>query len=157
MVMLSLMLYISLQRLQVMHAFIFQEEFEKLYAENNLLKTENNILKQQLQRKGSDAKSLSRETGLSKTPDTNGLLLLTKKLQDAQRLYEKVKTELSRTKEVCKCKIVLTAVNFIFLSLIKTYMYLFSCSSLQSEIEVCKRTFLDIIVITLLQICCVNE
>ncbi|XP_069129850.1 ORC ubiquitin ligase 1-like isoform X2 [Argopecten irradians] len=77
----------------------YEEEFERLNAENNLLKTENNVLKQQLQRKGPDGKVSSRDVGIPKTADTNGLLLLTKKLQDAQRLYEKVKGELARTKE----------------------------------------------------------
>ena len=71
-----------------------------MYAEIKLLKTENDIVKQQLQKyKGAgDAKT----TGYSQTKaqETDGLLLLTKKLQDAQRLYEKVKGELSKTKEV---------------------------------------------------------
>ncbi|XP_033742017.1 uncharacterized protein LOC117328676 isoform X2 [Pecten maximus] len=77
----------------------YEEEFERLNAENNLLKTENSVMKQQLQKKGPDSKGSSRDIGLPKATDTNGLLLLTKKLQDAQRLYEKVKTELARTKE----------------------------------------------------------
>ncbi|XP_021365604.1 uncharacterized protein LOC110458283 isoform X2 [Mizuhopecten yessoensis] len=77
----------------------YEEEFERLTAENNLIKTENNVLKQQLQKKGPDGKFSSKDIGVPKTADTNGLLLLTKKLQDAQKLYEKVKNELARTKE----------------------------------------------------------
>ncbi|XP_060084286.1 serine-rich adhesin for platelets-like [Ylistrum balloti] len=77
----------------------YEEEFERLNAENNLLKTEVSVLKQQLQKRGPDGKTSSKDIGLPKTADTNGLLLLTKKLQDAQRLYEKVKIELAKTKE----------------------------------------------------------
>ena len=67
-------------------------------SEIQLLKTENQILKQQVKRDGSqDRPGSYSDQG---TRDTNGLLALTKKLQDATKLYEKMKGELSQLKQV---------------------------------------------------------
>ena len=70
-----------------------------MQSEIQLLKTENQILKQQAKRDGSqEGRSSSHvEQG---TRDANGLLALTKKLQDATKLYEKVKGELTHLKQV---------------------------------------------------------
>ena len=78
--------------------FLLQDEFERMQSEIQLLKTENQILKQQVKRDGSqDRPGSHNEQG---TRDTNALLALTKKLQDATKLYEKVKGELSHLKQV---------------------------------------------------------
>ena len=68
-------------------------------SEIQLLKTENQILKQQAKRDGTlqDRPGSYSDPG---TRDTNGLLALTKKLQDATKLYEKMKGELSQLKQV---------------------------------------------------------
>lgn len=69
-----------------------------MHSEIQLLKTENQILKQQARRDGSQERAgISSDQGIR---DTNGLLALTKKLQDATKLYEKVKGELSHLKQV---------------------------------------------------------
>ena len=69
-----------------------------MQSEIQLLKTENQILKQQTRRDGSQDRPGSHNDHGSR--DTNGLLALTKKLQDATKLYEKVKAELSNLKQV---------------------------------------------------------
>ncbi|KAK3100788.1 hypothetical protein FSP39_025363 [Pinctada imbricata] len=76
----------------------YEEEFERLSNEVNLLKTENEVLQQQLQRSGGSSQSrIAPQT--SKQSEANGVLVLNKKLQDAQKLYEKVKSELSKVKQ----------------------------------------------------------
>ncbi|KAK3611409.1 hypothetical protein CHS0354_034856 [Potamilus streckersoni] len=78
----------------------YENELERLQTEIHLLKTENQILKQQNPDvAGSSKSSASKgEKSVTKTQDTVGLLLLTKKLQDAAKISEKVKAELSRVK-----------------------------------------------------------
>lgn len=76
----------------------FQEEFERLSGEVQLLRTENEVLQQQVQ-KNSGTKQLGPKEE-SKYSDSSGVLVLNKKLQDAQKIYEKVKSELSRVKQV---------------------------------------------------------
>jgi archaellum component FlaC len=76
----------------------FQEEFERLTEEVQLLKTENEVLQQQVQR-SSGTKQLGARDDL-KQSDASGVLVLNKKLQDAQKLYDKVKSELGRVKQV---------------------------------------------------------
>ena len=78
---------------------IFQEEFERLSAEVHLLKTENEVLQQQLQKSGIPTQSRLQPQS-SKHSETSGVLVLNKKLQDAQKIYEKVKSELSKVKQV---------------------------------------------------------
>lgn len=63
-----------------------------------LLRTENEVLQQQVQ-KNSGTKQLGPKEE-SKYSDSSGILVLNKKLQDAQKIYEKVKSELSRVKQV---------------------------------------------------------
>lgn len=63
-----------------------------------LLRTENEVLQQQVQ-KNSGTKLLGPKEE-SKYSDSSGILVLNKKLQDAQKIYEKVKSELSRVKQV---------------------------------------------------------
>lgn len=66
-----------------------------------LLKTENEILKDQLKKGGE-------RSGVSEKPefihpgssDTRSLLTLTKKLQDAQKLYEHLKNDMAKVNEV---------------------------------------------------------
>ncbi|XP_022323053.2 uncharacterized protein LOC111124476 isoform X2 [Crassostrea virginica] len=75
----------------------YEEEFERLNGEVQLLRTENEVLQQQVQ-KNSGTKQLGPKED-SKYSDSSGVLVLNKKLQDAQKLYEKVKSELSRVKQ----------------------------------------------------------
>ncbi|KAL5011443.1 hypothetical protein ScPMuIL_009994 [Solemya velum] len=75
----------------------YEEEFEKLQSEIQLLKAENQILKQKTQsNRGDDVGSEFVHPGKS---DTNGLLTLTKKLQDASKLYEKLKSEMKKVRQ----------------------------------------------------------
>ena len=69
-----------------------------MHSELQLLKTENQILKQQAVRESSQNRSGTHNDQNSR--DTNGLLALTKKLQEATKMYEKVKGELSHLKQV---------------------------------------------------------
>lgn len=56
------------------------------------------MLQQQVQ-KNSGTKQLGPKEE-SRYSDSSGVLVLNKKLQDAQKIYEKVKSELSRVKQV---------------------------------------------------------
>ncbi|KAL3881042.1 hypothetical protein ACJMK2_033242 [Sinanodonta woodiana] len=78
----------------------YENELDRLQTEIHLLKTENHILKQQSPDLASSSQSSASkgEKSVSKTQDTVGLLFLTKKLQDAAKISEKVKAELSRVK-----------------------------------------------------------
>ncbi|XP_062612125.1 serine-rich adhesin for platelets-like isoform X2 [Saccostrea cucullata] len=75
----------------------YEEEFERLTDEVQLLRTENEVLQQQVQ-KNLGTKQLGPKED-PRHPDTSGVLVLNKKLQDAQKLYDKVKSELSRVKQ----------------------------------------------------------
>ena len=71
-----------------------------MHSELQLLRTENQILKQQAVRETSQNRPGTHNDQNSR--DTNGLLALTKKLQEATKMYEKVKGELSHLKQVTK-------------------------------------------------------
>lgn len=75
----------------------YEEEFERLSGEVQLLRTENEVLQQQVQ-KNNGTKQLGPKEE-SRYSDSSGVLVLNKKLQDAQKIYEKVKSELSRVKQ----------------------------------------------------------
>ncbi|XP_061164194.1 pneumococcal serine-rich repeat protein-like [Saccostrea echinata] len=75
----------------------YEEEFERLTEEVQLLRTENEVLQQQIQ-KNTGTKQLGPKED-PRHPDTSGVLVLNKKLQDAQKLYDKVKSELSRVRQ----------------------------------------------------------
>ncbi|WAQ99681.1 OBI1-like protein [Mya arenaria] len=76
----------------------YENEFERMSSEILLLKTENQILKQQTRKDGLTPSRPGDSDG-GKNKDTSHLLALTKKLQDATKLYEKVKTDLTRLKQ----------------------------------------------------------
>ncbi|XP_053400293.1 ORC ubiquitin ligase 1-like isoform X2 [Mercenaria mercenaria] len=75
----------------------YENEFERMHSEIQLLKTENQILKQQARKDG--LQPGRSESGSSKATDSSHLLALTKKLQDATKMYEKVKGEQTRLKQ----------------------------------------------------------
>ncbi|XP_071127035.1 uncharacterized protein LOC143042569 isoform X1 [Mytilus galloprovincialis] len=73
----------------------YEDEFERLSSELNLFKAENEMLRNQLAKDGNRKVLGPRD----KPSDATTMLTLTKKLQDAQKLYEKVKSDLSKVKE----------------------------------------------------------
>ena len=65
-------------------------------SELTLIKAENDMLRSQLAKEGNKKVLGPRD----KPSDSSTMLTLTKKLQDAQKLYEKVKSDLGKVKEV---------------------------------------------------------
>ena len=75
-----------------------------------MIKAENDMLRGQLAKDGNKKVLGPRES--LKSTDSSTMLTLTKKLQDAQKLYEKVKSDLGKMKEVyvvCLCFMVCNA------------------------------------------------
>lgn len=82
----------------------FQHELERLQEEMRLMRTENSLLKSKLSVEhnctdvptGTTPDSSTSAT----TTDKDRLLLLAKKLQDAQKLYDRVKADIGKYKQV---------------------------------------------------------
>ena len=78
-----------------------QDEIDKLENEVETLRHENSVLQKQVKVSSPDSKrkDSDKEDG-DKSPDVNMLMMLTKKLQDATALYEKVKKDMKHLKQV---------------------------------------------------------
>ena len=76
-----------------------QDTLEQLHHEVKILKTENSVLKSRLSLDQVTATSSGSTSGVVSNPDGERLHLLTKKLQDAQKLYERVKQDINKLKQ----------------------------------------------------------
>ncbi|XP_071088027.1 uncharacterized protein [Haliotis cracherodii] len=78
----------------------YEDEFDHLESEMKLLKTENEILKDQLKKGGERSGVIEKPEFIHPgSSDTRSLLTLTKKLQDAQKLYEHLKNDMAKVNE----------------------------------------------------------
>ena len=77
-----------------------QDTLEQLHHEVKILKTDNSVLKSRLSLDQVTATSSGSTSGVISNPDGERLHLLTKKLQDAQKLYERVKQDINKLKQV---------------------------------------------------------
>ncbi|XP_067663297.1 ORC ubiquitin ligase 1-like [Haliotis asinina] len=78
----------------------YEDEFNHLESEVKLLRSENEILKEQLSRRNERSETSGRPDFVHPgSSDTSSLLALTKKLQDAQKLYERLKNDMKKVNE----------------------------------------------------------
>ncbi|GFO15985.1 RING finger protein 219 [Plakobranchus ocellatus] len=86
----------------------YEDQIEQLKKENLILRTENNILVTQVKesdkakengRKEHQQASSSSSGGQSSNPEGPSLLMLTRNLQEAQKLYSDIKTDMTRLKQ----------------------------------------------------------
>ncbi len=82
-----------------------QDEIDKLESEVEALKHENMVLQNNVKVASPEAGSHDTDKGKDdgdRSPDVNMLMMLTKKLQDATSLYEKVKKDMKQHKQVSR-------------------------------------------------------
>ncbi|ESO99960.1 hypothetical protein LOTGIDRAFT_158127 [Lottia gigantea] len=75
----------------------YEDEFERLEAEIQILKSENDVLRSQVKRENGYDKS--KEFTHPSSVDGGQVLALTRKLQDAQKQYDRLKQEANRNKQ----------------------------------------------------------
>lgn len=84
----------------------YEDELEQLHKENTILKMENSILTTQLKdaqhknKPPEDGEKASAPHPSLQTSDGSKLLLLTKNLQEVQKLHMAIKDEMSQLKQV---------------------------------------------------------
>ena len=78
---------------------IFQTELERVNNELDINRQENKVLHEKLKVKFGDS-GQSNSSGSSMNADMAALASLTRKLEDASKLYDRVKKELTQLKQV---------------------------------------------------------
>ncbi|KAK6172986.1 hypothetical protein SNE40_016530 [Patella caerulea] len=77
----------------------YEDEFEKMAADIHMLQTENDVLKSQLKKEGVRSVNNCGDFTHPNNVDANQMLVLTRKLQDAHKQYERIKQEFNKYKQ----------------------------------------------------------
>ena len=88
-----------------------------------ILKTENSLLKSRLSSDQATGTSCGIKLGVASNPDSERLHLLTKKLQDAQKLYDRVKQDINKLKQVQITLNSLSVLCAMTCTLVRAYMW----------------------------------